>query len=186
MLDRKALLDVMERRRETLFVLDASYASYTQEPLVEVAVAAAMPNVVMLHSMTKEYGIPGLRLGYVTACVALTERIGRQRQPWSVNTLAQEVGLFLLRHGEDYVLPVRELMDERRRMTAALQRLGVVEVWPSDSHILLCRLRVGNAASLKGYLAVAARHLEVGFGQVELLQALRCFLGQENMIVLFL
>lgn len=152
-LEREALLDVMERRRETLFVLDASYAPYTLKPLVEVAVAAEMPNVVMLHSMTKEYGIPGLRLGYLTACAALAERIGLQRQPWAVNTLAQEAGLFLLRHREDYVLPVEELLEERHRMAAALQQLGVVEVWPSDTHILLCRLRMGNAASLKEYLA---------------------------------
>lgn len=152
-LERASLLDVVERRRKTLFVLDASYAPYTAEPLLTAAEAAERANVVMLHSMTKEFGVPGLRLGYLTACPALAERIGRQRQPWAVNVLAQEAGLFLLRHRADYVLPLGELMAERRRMAAALERLGAVEVWPSDSHMLLCRLRVGNAASLKAYLA---------------------------------
>ena len=125
---------------------DTQYYAYKRPEIFR-----AMTSWSVEHA--KEYGIPGLRLGYLTACAALAERIGLQRQPWAVNTLAQEAGLFLLRHRGDYVLPVEELLEERQRMAAALQQLGVVEVWPSDTHILLCRLRMGNAASLKEYLA---------------------------------
>ena len=137
----------------TLFVVDASYAPFTEAPLLSSREAVALPNLLMLHSMTKEYAIPGLRLGYMIARSDVLEPMRRMRMPWSVNPLAQEAGIWLLAHREDYRLPVGELMEERRRMSEALRRLGVVEVWPSDSHMLLCRLRIGNAAHLKDYLA---------------------------------
>ena len=144
---------LVNRHPAPLFVLDASYAPFTEEPLPTPREGVALPNLVMLHSMTKEYGLPGLRLGYVTACAARLETLRRMRMPWSVNPLAQEAGLWLLDHREAYRLPLPELMQERERMSEALSVLGIVEVWPSDSHILLCRLHMGRASHLKDYLA---------------------------------
>ena len=69
--------------------------------------------------------------------------------PWSVNGLAGEAGLYLLAHSEDYRLPLEMLLHERKRVGEALQASGICDVLPSDTHILLCRLRSGNAAELK-------------------------------------
>ena len=147
------LLRLVAAHPTTLFVLDASYAPFTAEPLVTPREGVEMPNLLMLHSITKEYGLPGLRLGYVTADAALLETLRRMRMPWSVNPLAQEAGLWLTDHRDAYRLPLDELMQERERMSVELRRRGVIEVWPSESHMLLCRLRMGRAAHLKDYLA---------------------------------
>ena len=103
--------------------------------------------------MTKEFAIPGLRLGYLTACRRLTEQIGRGRIPWSVNTIAQDAGLWLTAHREKYHLPLDELIFERSRVGLVLEALDICDALPSDTHILLCRLREGTAAILKDYLA---------------------------------
>ena len=44
-------------------------------------------------------------------------------------------------------------MHERQRVADKLSALGCIEVWPSQTHILLCKLRMGKAAALKEYLA---------------------------------
>ena len=44
-------------------------------------------------------------------------------------------------------------MQERQRVADKLSALGCIEVWPSQTHILLCKLRMGKAAALKEYLA---------------------------------
>ena len=73
--------------------------------------------------------------------------------PWSVNQVAIDAGYYLLEHPEEFRLPLRELMCERQRVADRLSALGCIEVWPSQTHILLCKLRMGKAAALKEYLA---------------------------------
>ena len=150
---RADLLRLVREHPATLFVLDASYAPFTEQPLISPCEGVEVPNLLMLHSITKEYGLPGLRLGYVTAQAALLETLRRMRMPWTVNPLALEAGLWLVDHRVGYRLPLRELMEERERVSRELCRLGIVEVWPSDSHMLLCRLRMGRADNLKEFLA---------------------------------
>lgn len=148
------LILAIETHPDTVFVLDASYAPFTNLPLITPAEAAKYSNVVMVHSMTKEFAIPGLRLGYITANAPLLSRLRQQRQPWTVNQVAINAAEYLLCHSDEYTLPLDLLLSERQRIETALSAMGFIEVWPSDTHILLCRLRFGNAASLKDYLAV--------------------------------
>jgi len=152
-LDKELLVQTIEQHLQTLFVLDVSYAPFTEEPLLNVQEACSFPNVLMLHSMTKEYAIPGLRLGYITAHKTLLEKIRLHRMPWSVNQLAIDAGFYLLAHPDEFQLPLHELMLERQRVAQQLTALGCIEVWPSQTHILLCKLRMGKSVALKEYLA---------------------------------
>lgn len=149
---RAQLLHAIDALPQTVFVIDASYAPFTRETLVTPVEAAARTNVIMLHSMTKRFSVPGLRLGYVTANAALVSRLRAQQRPWSIDSLAQEAAAYLLAHAADYVLPLDILLAERQRLTATLTAMGI-EVHDSDSHILLCRLAHGTAADLKENLA---------------------------------
>ena len=150
--DKKQLMQLIEENPDTVFVLDASYSPFTLRLLPSAAELVEHPNVLMLHSMTKQFSIPGLRLGYVSANRSLLQRIRLQRMPWSVNQLALDAGHYLLCHQNDYLLDIGQLMAERERMTQELSKLGVIDVWQSDSHMLLCRLRIGNASALKEFL----------------------------------
>ena len=148
------LLELIDNNSERMFVLDQSYAPFTQKPLITPAEAARRSNIIMLHSMTKEYAIPGLRLGYVTAHEAVLNELRLQRMPWSVNQMAIDAGRYLLAHQDDYSLDLDALMSERSRVAEQLQKLGCIDVWQSDTHILMCKLRIGKASALKDYLAL--------------------------------
>lgn len=139
--------------RQQYVVIDASYAPFTSESVPTAAEGVRFGNTLMLHSMTKEYAIPGLRLGCVTGDEVLLGKVKRCRMPWSVNRVAQDAGLYLLQHKDDYALDVMALMDERRRVADALGALPRIEVCPSDTHILLCKISGGSASHLKDYLA---------------------------------
>lgn len=152
-LDCSLLEQCIMRHPNILFIVDASYAVFTLKTLLTTRAAAALPNVVMLHSMTKAYAVPGLRIGYLTACNELMQRIAECRMPWSVNQLAINAAHYLLQHPEEYQLNVPDLMEERERVRTQLISTGLVDVHPSDTHILLCKLHHGTAAALKDYLA---------------------------------
>lgn len=149
----KQLTECIARHPDTLFVVDASYAPFTDLPTLTAAEGASLPNVLMIHSMTKAFAVPGLRLGYITGNAIYINKVRRFRQPWAVGTVAQNACRYLMAHTADYRLPVRELMQERRRVGMALAALPGIEVLPSQSHILLCRRTDGTAAELKETLA---------------------------------
>ncbi len=151
--DKSLLKHCIEQHPQTVFVIDQSYEAFTQKPLFTAQEAAAYPNVYLLHSLTKRFAIPGLRIGYVTACPALLHRVRCQRMPWSVNQLAIEAASFLLDNQKGYELDLCRLLQEKERVAQCLREVGGVEVCPSDTHYLLVYLCTGTAAALKEYLA---------------------------------
>lgn len=66
-MDKSTLLHAIISHPSLIFVLDASYAPFTSQPVLSASETVHLPNVLMLHSMTKTYAVPGLRLGYLTA-----------------------------------------------------------------------------------------------------------------------
>lgn len=151
--DKKYLAELIEHNPQVCFIIDQSYEYFTLRPLFLPSEAVAYPNVLLLHSMTKHYAIPGLRLGYITGNAGLLQRIRSNRMPWSVNQLAIEAGLHLLENNVPEPLDVPSYLQETARLRAALQALGGLEVWPTETHFMLVHLRIGKAAALKKYLA---------------------------------
>ena len=149
--DLKALVD---SHPDKLFIFDPSYEYFTLKSLLGIKEAASFPNVILLHSMTKQYAIPGLRVGYFTASEGLTDDVRCRRMPWSVNSLAIEAAKYLLEEGDGISADIPQLLAERERLTNLLLATGMLEIWPTDTHYMLIKLRMGKAAALKDFLAV--------------------------------
>lgn len=152
--EKSALKDCIIKHPNCLFVIDQSYEFFTLKPLLTAQEAVQLPNVILLHSMTKRFAVPGLRLGYITACNHLLNEIRLQRMPWSVNQLAIEAGYYLLQSSSDYDIDISLLLSEKERLSDSLLSIGGMEIWPSDTHYMLIRLRMGKASALKEYLAI--------------------------------
>ena len=130
-------------RRHRLLVIDQSYEDYTRTPLPQVG---DLPNVLLLHSMTKKHCIPGLRLGYVTGPAPLIARLRQYVRPWAVNALAIEAGLWLLARP----VPDNALwLSEAQRLRAALNRLPGIRAFDTETNFLLCTIAGRTAADLK-------------------------------------
>ena len=150
---KEYMCELIGHNPQVCFVIDQSYEYFTLCPLFSPAEAAEYPNVLLLHSMTKRYAVPGLRLGYVTGSPGLLARLRTNRMPWSVNQLAIEAGLFLLKNDVPNPLDVAAYLRETARLSAALQAVGGLDVWATQTHFMLVQLRFGKASALKDYLA---------------------------------
>ena len=133
-----------------LVVIDQSYERYTDAHIMSPRWGCRTPYSLQIHSMTKDYGVPGLRLGYITAHESLTKQIRRHMHPWSVSALAVEAGKYLLEHDELLCCPD---LQEAKRLGERLRGIEGVEVAPTQTNFMLCRLKQGSAAELKEYLA---------------------------------
>lgn len=147
------LRDWITSHPHTLFVIDQSYEAFTLKRLFSIEEASRMPNVVLIHSLTKHFAIPGLRAGYLTACAEVMRLIRAQRMPWSVNALAVEAGFYAL--DEKFALPfdLEAYLRLKDEFADDWRRTGLADVWDSDTHFFLLRLRSGKASALKDFLA---------------------------------
>ena len=78
----------------TLFIVDEAYLAFV--PDMKSAITLRRKNILTLRSMTKDYAIAGLRLGYAVADEAIIQSLVNVRPAWNVNALAQSAGLAAL------------------------------------------------------------------------------------------
>ncbi|MBR7025990.1 MAG: pyridoxal phosphate-dependent class II aminotransferase [Bacteroidales bacterium] len=150
---KEAVLSLIKAHPITIFVIDQSYGFFTREPLLSPAEALRYPNVLQLHSMTKRYAMPWLRLGYVTGNTELLDKLRAVRMPWSVNALAVEAGLYLAERPDTAQIDLDALLSEAQRLRDALNGIPDINVDPTKTHFMLCRMQKGRAALLKDWLA---------------------------------
>ena len=84
-------IQILSRRHHWL-VIDQSYEDCTSCEMLSPREGVEMQNVIQIHSMTKRFSIPGLRLGYITAPAPVISRLRTNYRPWAVNALAIEAG----------------------------------------------------------------------------------------------
>lgn len=133
-------------------VLDQSYELFTLQPLMSAREAVACEKIIQLHSMTKTYAVPGLRLGYVVAAAPVMECLRRYVRPWSVNTLAIEAGKWLTKHDVVAVPDIWGYLKETQRLRMRLNEIPGISVAPTDTCFMLAEIKGNTAADLKDYL----------------------------------
>lgn len=150
---KEAIARLAEKNPHVLLVIDQSYEGFTLQPLFTAREAAEIPNLLLIHSMTKRYAMPGLRLGYLTGDAPLIRQLRTHRMPWSVNGVALMAGMFLLDRPDAMPFDIAGCLKETARLQALLRAAGGMDVWDTETHFMLVRLRLGQASALKEYLA---------------------------------
>jgi histidinol-phosphate aminotransferase len=124
--------------KDTLVVLDEAYVEFVDAPGFQDALALRRkyPNLVVLRTFSKIYGLAGLRLGYGLARPDVVEYIDRVRAPFNVNLVAQAAGVAALEDREHVERSRALVREERPRLAEALKTLGATVV-PSQGNFVL-------------------------------------------------
>lgn len=139
---------LLESCDETLLVVDEAYLPFSDvQPDLPPLLASG--RMLLLRSMTKDYGLAGLRLGYAIADPEIAGWLHRVKPPWSVNAVAQKAGLAALRDREHVEKARLVIAESRFYLSEQLSALGLGVV-PSVANVLL--VRVGNGCSFRSAL----------------------------------
>ncbi len=141
LLDDKTCQMIADRssRGKTYFLMDEVFVDFCEEASLKRFLDRAH-NMVLIRSLTKFYGLPGLRIGYVIAAPEIVRMIRKHLPPWSVNTLAQAAGAYCLDQ-EEYRGKTLELVGrERQRLADTLSAMRGLKVYPGRANYLLVRL----------------------------------------------
>ncbi len=151
--------------RDTIFVVDQAFLPFRADESAHSLVPATreMPNLIVLRSLTKFLGIPGLRLGYAVGPAPLMEQIRQQRVPWSVNALAQIAGEVGIRDGAFARQTHAWCASEPQRLHQELAVLSdsLEPCEPSANFILVRTRGKVNAVQLAGRLLEAGMRIRV-------------------------
>ncbi len=126
-----------KRRKDFLFIVDEAFIEYSA-PDFALPPADIPANMIILRSMTKFYGIAGLRLGYAIACPDLIGRIRRALPEWSLNSFAIRAAIEIFKNGETFRRRTYEANRSRRANFAGLlSEIGEVKIYKSETNYFL-------------------------------------------------
>ncbi|WP_324789786.1 histidinol-phosphate transaminase [Streptomyces sp. H51] len=145
-LHRQAVVQFMDAMADLdLVVIDESFLEFADAEVEPSVVQEAMlrPNVVVLRSLGKNFGLHGIRFGYLVANPALAGRVRSMLPKWNLNSLAEHVVFMLKEHGAEYARSLRQVRRDRLDMATQLATLPGLTVYPSQGNFLFVRLPVG-------------------------------------------
>ena len=142
---RNDLLRLMEwtSNRGIMLVYDESFVDFAEESytMIDMTMLNANPHMVVLKSISKSYGVPGLRLGVLASGNAeLIARMKKQVAIWNINSFAEFYMQIYEKYGSDYVAACKEFKKERALFREELESVPYIRVIPSEANYFLCEV----------------------------------------------
>jgi histidinol-phosphate aminotransferase len=131
---------------DTLVVIDEAYREFVTDPAVPDALAsyADRPNVVVLRTLSKAWGLAGLRVGFAVAAPAVAAALRKVVTPFSTSSAAQAAALAALNAGDEMRRRAALVVAERDRVLTAVRKL-VPDVPDSQANFVWLPLGDGSA-----------------------------------------
>lgn len=131
--------------REILFVVDESFVDFSDDfehnSLLHDEILEAHPKLMVMKSISKSYGIPGLRLGILAS--ANKERIARMKKQvsiWNLNSFAEFFMQIYNKHEQDYKKACQKFIEERAQFEQQLRTIKFIRVIPTQANYFLCEV----------------------------------------------
>lgn len=158
-----ALRDLCRRHADTRFVIDESYLGFLPTAEEESMVSSGLDNVIVLHSLSKLYRLPGLRIGFLSAAPEVVDLFRAVRIPWCLNSLAQAAVHYVATRAEAMAQFVERsrafIIGERQFLFEQLNAAVRLKAYPSHTTFFLVELpdewrapQVWERFALKGVL----------------------------------
>lgn len=109
-----------------LVAIDEAYVEYTRDGMApdSLGLVREYPNVVVLRTFSKAYGLAGLRLGYAVGDAEIITALGKVYVPFTVSTVAQIAGIASMDAADELLARTDAVVAERTRVSAALRDAG--------------------------------------------------------------
>jgi threonine-phosphate decarboxylase len=144
------MVEFLHRARDLeLVIVDESFIDFAGDPIPSLLpIAHQFTNLLIVRSMSKHCGVPGLRLGYCySANLHILNRLRRFLPTWNLNTLAQYFLSLLPGAEADYHLGRKRLIGDVMHLYEDLRTIPRLEVYPTGANFLLFKIQNGMTAN---------------------------------------
>ncbi|MFH0768991.1 MAG: histidinol-phosphate transaminase [Chloroflexota bacterium] len=144
-LRREDVMKILSVAKNSLVVLDEAYIAFTEDTWSSLGLIDR-DNLVVLRSMTKDYALAGLRLGYIVAAGSIVSVLKRVKPPWNVSAVAQKAGIHALK-ADSYLESCQvKIKEAKEYLVEGLKGLGFSPL-PSQTNLFL--VKVSDATRFK-------------------------------------
>jgi histidinol-phosphate/aromatic aminotransferase/cobyric acid decarboxylase-like protein/choline kinase len=138
------LLQLSQQHPDVEFLIDESFLDFTNEPGATAQAkreGVSLSNVIVLKSLSKSWGMPGLRLGFTFArSAAWNDRVDRELPIWNVNAVAERVIELVLKHRTALAQSFAQTIADRQQLRRLLQTVPGVVVGDSGGNFVLAEV----------------------------------------------
>lgn len=131
-------------------IVDESFLDFADEEnasLLSERILSENPNLYVVKSISKSYGVPGLRLGILANGNAdMIRCMKKSVSIWNINSMAEFFMQILDKYKADYEKSLREIKTERKRLFEALRQIKSLKVYPSQANYFMCELLDGHTS----------------------------------------
>ncbi len=131
------LLELLEAAEGRPVLVDETYGPFCNQNFAPFL--ARFPNLILLRTLSKAHGLPGLRCGFILAQPSVIAQLEPLRPPFNVNGIAAQLGAQMLSSDPGLRARLRGAVQARARLQARLEALGIATI-PSDTHFFLVDL----------------------------------------------
>lgn len=143
-------LELILNNFDGLVVVDEAYINFSRQRSLSFDLHE-YPNLVVLQTFSKAWGLAALRLGMTFASADIIHILNKIKPPYNINQATQELVLKALDDLDAVNAMIREIVDQREQLANSLNNLDMVKtVYPSDANFLL--VRVQDAKAVYDYL----------------------------------
>jgi histidinol-phosphate aminotransferase len=144
----KADIEILLNNFDGLVVVDEAYINFSRSKTC-IQELTMYPNLVVLQTMSKAWGLAALRVGMAYASEAIIQLMNNVKPPYNVNEASQALTLQALENIEKTNAWIVETVKHRQNLGHAIVQLPIVEkVYPSDANFLLVKINDSNDATL--------------------------------------
>jgi histidinol-phosphate/aromatic aminotransferase/cobyric acid decarboxylase-like protein/choline kinase len=125
-------------------VVDESFVDFAQESvkftLFSSETLKKHSNLIVIKSISKSFGVPGLRLGVLAANEELIQKMSKDVSIWNVNSVAENFLQIIVKYESEYKDACSKIANERERFYKKLNEIDFLRVLPSEANYFLCEL----------------------------------------------
>ena len=130
-------------------IFDESFIDFADKEirytLLDEEILTSYPNLIVVKSISKSYGVPGVRLGVLAASdKTYIERIRKTNAIWNINSFGEYFLQIYDKYNKTYAAACDSIAEERARFTKKLAGIKSLTVFPSQANYVLCRLYGGG------------------------------------------
>lgn len=135
------IIKLAESSYKGIIIVDVAYVDFSNEGSA-VSLVKTHPNIVVLQTLSKAFGLAGIRCGFAIGNDDVIQLMNNVKAPYNVNKLTSEVAINAMKNISTLEKNIKILLEQRSVVAASLETLDFVEkVYPSDSNFLLVRLK---------------------------------------------
>lgn len=138
------IFNLAKSHPSTTYIIDESFIDFSdEESIITELEKEPLDNVLVMQSLSKSWGVPGVRLGFIyTSNKTLLADIGSEVPIWNSNSVAEFYLEIFLKHKKSYSESIEKTKADRSHLKSSLEKLSVVEsVFDSQADFLLLRLK---------------------------------------------